>query len=325
MLLLTSLFVVVDVDENQLFALSRKSVLNFSPDITEPSLVSFNLNLTAGQLILTFDETVNVSSFNVTSFSIHNRANLSQATTSYQLTGGSVSRTNDPVVVVSLSPFDLNNIKANTELASSNDSTYLSFTTSAVNDMSANVILASNPEDAPNVEVFSPDSLPSEFISFELDLNSGIVTLTFTETVDANTFDPTRLHFANENATSVYTLSGGEILNEKNQTWIQLRLSVQDLNDIKALTDLATSKANTFLRVEQRSVYDMNFNEAERSESLPARDFVEDKTAPELVRFDLDLNVGTLTAFFTETVNVKSLAVDQISRSTTLRTTIRIP
>ena len=53
---------------------------SYVSDTTGPRLLSFTLNLTSEFLILTFDETVNVDSFDITQLVFHSGSNVSYST-----------------------------------------------------------------------------------------------------------------------------------------------------------------------------------------------------------------------------------------------------
>ena len=85
-------------------------------------------------------------------------------------------------------------------------------------------------------------------------------------------------------------------------------ISFEDLNAVKALLDLATSTANTFLSFTSNITGDYAFNEAEpipSSNAVPVSSFLLDTTSPTWISFFLDMNTGERT--LNETINASSL------------------
>jgi hypothetical protein len=92
-----------------------------------------------------------------------------------------------------------------------------------------------------------------------------------------------------------------------------------DLDNIKSLSKLATSNQNTFLSFGRNAIDDMNKNQVVAIGSDSARQvswFYHDTVSPELTSFDLDMDIGLLTLYFSETVNGSSLDVNQIRLQT---------
>ena len=131
---------------------------NFTGDTTSPMLERFDFDLDAGQLIMTFDEPI-ARSFIFNSFRI--RESAANTSSFIALQGGS-SSTNAVMTVVTLTldSTDLNNIKANLNIATSSANTYLQLLAGAVNDTSGNPVVATSVNDsftAVNVINFTPD------------------------------------------------------------------------------------------------------------------------------------------------------------------------
>ena len=169
---------------------------------TEEVLEWFNFDLDAGQLIMTFDEPI-ASSFIFNSFRIRESA---ANTSAFIALRGGISSTNDVMTVVTLTldATDLNNIKANLNIATSSANTYLQLLAGAVNDTSGNPVVATFVNDsftAVNVNTFTRDITPPTIDSFVLDMDEGQLQITFDETINITTFQPTRLTLQSSSAT----------------------------------------------------------------------------------------------------------------------------
>ena len=281
-------------------SLNFLSVRNYTPDTTDPMLESFNLDLTADTLTLSFDETVDVSTLDVTQITLHG----SNDTTDFTLTNSGVQNTTDlPTIVIYLSEDDRNDIKRDTMLAIDANSTYLSFTNATITDMVSNPV---KPIEMMDVEVYTLDLARPSLVNFDLDLTAETLTLFFSETVRVDTFNHTQVTLLGVN--SSYSLVNSTTVDHGDEPILIVNLTRIDLNEIKRITTLATSIADTFISITNVTVEDMNENRVNEIESLMVRNFTQDLTPPELESFYLDMDASTLTFYFSETVN--SLSFD---------------
>ena len=252
-------------------ALTAASVQSYIPDETSPVLQSFILDLHNESLILSFSETVDVYSFNITQFTLQNRARL--ATEQYSLSEESYTVLEyGPVVTISLATVDLNELKITLDLATDTSNTFINITKFALTDRNSNRVVPTNTTLAINAtRVIQDENIPM-LESFSLDLNLGILYLAFSETVQASSINVTEISLQNEkmfniNMTIVYNLTGGTVASSDGPD-ITIELSEFDLNEIKLITDLATEfgpyeniSTNTFLTLTLLSVRDNNFNQ----------------------------------------------------------------
>ena len=295
---------IEDANENAVTPISRMSPLpplDFLRDTTPPVLLFFALDLNIGLLTLTFDETVDSSSFDPFGFTLINAR--SSPTAGYTLTNASFSlSTNSPVQEV---PFDLNGIQAASNLATSPNNTFLTTLPNAVRDVSGNPIDSTS---ALQVSVYTEDITQPLLLSWELNLNTGILTLIFTEPVNSSSFNASGFTLANTRSSpsSEYTLTNTSSTHNANSQFLEVILSQFDLNAIKAADNLATSLSNTYLTATANGVRDLNGNSLHPITSLQVFTFVSDQTQPSLVYWELDLNLGSLTLHFDETVNSTS-------------------
>ena len=106
----------------------------FYSDKTRPRLLSYNFDADSGDLLLTFSETVNVSSVLANQFTLSN-SNESSAV-KYQIRQfASVLQPTTTSLRLKLSTMDLNEVKRLDALAVNSSSMYLSLTNYAVADM----------------------------------------------------------------------------------------------------------------------------------------------------------------------------------------------
>ena len=89
-----------------------------------------------------------------------------------------------------------------------------------------------------------------------------------------------------------------------------------DLNMLKLRTEIATTTANSFVSFTSNTVTDFAGNDViavAPSSARQANSFIPDTTAPELVRYSLDMDDGFLSLTFSETVDSSTIAVSDIT------------
>ena len=186
----------------------------------------------------------------------------------YSLTNSVSTSTPAADVIIELSDVDLNGIKAIPDLGTSENDTFLSVGNSAVVDMSGNVMVPIPSSFALIVAMLIPDFTSPELVSFSLDIGSGLLTLTFSETVNGALFNFSGITLFNGQVSTFngelrpaasYRLTGG--------TWstffspvIEVQLTERDLSAINALDNLATSINNTYITADSGSVFDAFHN-----------------------------------------------------------------
>ena len=92
-------------------AVSAINVDNYTADMTGPVLLNFTLNLTSETLQLTFDETIDVFSINITQFTLQNTSSEPLLSSHTLTEGNSAILVYSPLVTIQLAPYDLNLMK----------------------------------------------------------------------------------------------------------------------------------------------------------------------------------------------------------------------
>ena len=333
---------ISDMNWNEIESTDPRMASKLIPDRMRPNLLNFDFNLTSEVLTLYFDETVdaavfdpsqlalysdpvmlvsvNVSQFNMTSnATLYDVFSYNTTVANYTLTGGTLLGGDDPVIMLRLSDHDLNNIKALTSLAVSFDTTFVTVMEALVNDMNSNPLNQLNEIDPLKVWNFTQDRIDPLLVAFELDLDANTVTLTFDETVNVSSLMVSGITLISNRSVSpeqLWQLSTNESFSvSENQPVVLVQLGYVDSNAIRRLSGLATSNETSFLSVEMGAVLDMNANPLVGIGSVdatPVSLYTPDTTAPFLVGFDLDLDAGSLTLEFSETVNASSLVLEQL-------------
>jgi len=246
---------ITDMRSNSVTAIPNSNGLllaasAYVTDNVPPLLGSFDLNMNNLMLTLSFSESVNTSTLVDASLSISS----SPSPTAYVLSlfGGETNSVNSAIVVVSLSAKDGNALKRMLGLAKNISTTYISFTAGAIKDMFGNSIAAVSLPGAIEASQYVPHTTDPWLVAYSFDANLGQLQLTFSETVNASSFDPTQLTILGANFQGPqYTLTGmSNVLSAAaDSTVLTVQLLSFDLNAIKAIRSVAKSLFSTYLSV----------------------------------------------------------------------------
>jgi hypothetical protein len=167
--------------------------------------------------------------------------------------------------VVELLKDDLDSIKALPALAGSNGTTFLTMTKNGVEDVSGNKVIAVTADAATPVVEYVADVTSPELVSFTLNLDSGVVLASFSETVNGSSFDPSEITVQSvSNGTKAGALShnlrGGWNVSTAFSVNVSFVLLKDDLDVLKVTNGLATEESDTFFSVSSALVFDMNRN-----------------------------------------------------------------
>merc|ERR1712054_254628 len=116
----------------------------------------------------------------------------SNPTTSFQLTGGWFDRSaaaDSTIISFVLLKAEEDVIKADTALAVSQDTTFISFTSAMISDMNYQPITAVPVNDAVEVTHWTDDATHPFVISFLLDLNESTLCMNYSETMNASSLN----------------------------------------------------------------------------------------------------------------------------------------
>ena len=214
----------------------------------------------------------------------------------------------------------LNEIKRQSALATSTNTTFLwSMSSSAIDDMAEVAVTAIESVAAKALKNFTADIVGPTVTGVELDMRLLELTLNFSETVNTSPLDVTEIVVQN---------STGRIASESVQTstratasadglQVVIGLSVADASSIKAAGALATvSTADAFVTLSNTTISDMNGAAVVSLDDTATRHvdvLVADNIAPSLSQFDLDMNGVQLVLRFSETARARTLSVTQLS------------
>ena len=151
-----------------------------------------------------------------------------------------------------LSTLDFNSIKSNTAIASNVNNTYISITPELIRDVSESRHGVISVEQ--QVANFIPDnSLPS-LVAFTLDVNTGVLTMSFTEAVEQSSFNVTEIKLQSDTHSHRFFRSyWRKYIHITSQQNLYASLSLQLISTVsKKNCNLATNINNTYISFTDR-------------------------------------------------------------------------
>lgn len=179
-------------------------ITKFLPDTVAPILTSFDINLNVNPVLLTltFNEAVDIETFNVTAITLQSRF-LASSGRLYRLTGGHVrtssssneitdddgensisvaERAISDVLIVELTTFDVNNMKRSGALLRNAASSFL-VQRALVSDLAGNIVTSTLDGFALSCRTYTADSTAPEIVYSRVDMQDGTLSLSFNEPV----------------------------------------------------------------------------------------------------------------------------------------------
>ena len=322
--------VVLDISGNQNFPILHYlslPVSNYTADIIPPVFENFDLNLTANHVVLYFDEPIDMTTFNLSAFSLFDIAN-----TSLQFsinTSSSLPTDNREVWTIGIDQDDVN-ILNELPICSSSTTCYINFTENLATDTVGNQIVPMSSSLPAQIRVFYPDMVSPDLDHFDLlDLDEGLLTIVFTESVVADSVRLTSLNITNwrneDNRQSTVVLTSGNVTSINGPS-VTIQLTQDDLNAIKFERDTlctdSRSRQTCWIRYNMLFVTDIAGNPVRAltddttfftTESDSVATLIDDMLSPLLTNFTFDLNRGVLIFTFDEVVDPDEFSAEDIT------------
>lgn len=295
---------------------AAKPVDTVTLDGTRPECTAFSIDMDKGQILLTFSEVVEADDIAPTALTVQDAATAS-ANVALSLDSSATASTTDGLVItVTISVSDLNAIKGRA-MANADTDTFLLITAAGAKDMNGNTVVAIEDGSALVATGYAQDNRAPTLTQVDLNMNDGTLTMLFSETVSSLSFEPTefKLHPQADGGGTAYVLSAGTWTTTDSQT-IVLKLSSVDLNKLTADLSIAISDVTSYLSMTTDAVDDVSGNKITTQPAngpLKVATFTPDTTDAELVGFAINMNAGSVSLTFKETVNHVHLKVGQVT------------
>lgn len=329
---------VVDSDGK---ALSRSSTLACSHLQTEAAeliLDSFQLDLNAGTLRLYFSKEAETATADLVNVLVLHE---SDAVGGEGLSLANLTIINEPDLLGYIAPnvttllLSLNNgaplttrekIILASPLASSISSTFLSVRKGLIYDLARpRNPLQGRSASAQNLlppTVLTPDTTPPQFLTFDLDLSSRLLTLVYSEAVDMSSMNVQAVRFlANPQiafSTNYQLTSTSVVISTEPHPTVVIQLSELDVNAMMASSPkLLHGIDTTYIAMAARAVQDFATPPNAAPVTLfrygvQVRSFVPDSTPPELLWYNISMETGDLVMYFTELIDCAQVDAHQI-------------
>ena len=161
-------------------------------DNSPATAIGFSLDMNIGQVVLTFSDVVNVSTWRNQEAFIQGAPLISSTYHYYQRHGlsGIINNENSNTIILDL--YNLYSIKEglNYDTATNISTTYLTIRAHAINDIRGVDIIAITDGNGIQANDYVPDSEPPQLIRFELDLEYTYIHINFDEPIARDSFNP---------------------------------------------------------------------------------------------------------------------------------------
>ena len=277
-------------------------------DSSPPQMIACDcFDSNRGTLVLRFNEPIDPYSVNLNQLTL--RSETISPLSSYNLSGGSFAfideyNTELEICILVDDLLELNKILG---LAKERSNTYIGITDSFALDYFGNNITPATLQ----AQKFVADTNPVQLLSFSLDLNAGVLLLTFSHVILMVNPRAITLH-SEQNGGSSHTLSLENFTIDPVTATIMMSISEYDLNQIKADLDLAVSESTTFITTMPglaESIYNVSTSPIQ---GLQTTEYTPDTTGPILNGSTLDFNVGKLVLTSSEPILIKSFTPTEI-------------
>ena len=235
-------------------------VTNFTDDETPPELVSWVLDMNRGQIIVTFSETMDITTLVYWRIYLYNGSYLLGQGTSFISFYELIPPDAASVFTIQLREYDINRIKRLPYVGTSVQDSYLHLFQEAILDMNSNSLLRSSLQASDVI----PDTTPPSLIEFSLNVYTGVLRLSFDEIINISSINPSGLTLTEQTSmpNERYTLTGGTVsYTQNNEDAIQVNLNAADLTAINGNPYLANSRTTSYIVAAALSVQDMAQNQ----------------------------------------------------------------
>ena len=165
---------------------------------------------------------------------------------------------NSTQIVIEMGSLDLNQIKLLTNVSTEPNNTYISITAATISDMNSNAVVPVEFDDALQASHVIEDTTPPEIASFSLNMNTGILILTFVETVNASSLNISSIMLLSNSSMpeETYMLVDSTVTPENGASLEVVLGHMDELNIGPGL--LLQHLIRTYLRLDDYGVADMN-------------------------------------------------------------------
>ena len=279
-------------------------VTTYTADATAPVLQSWNISMQTRDMYLRFDEVIDCSTVDLSTFRLQPAAYLADSSsiyyymsyTSVDCTAFTGAITKELYASIDITDFNL--IKAQADLWEGEDSTYLGKGAAAVTDLAGNTFVDITTGYGEQVLHFTPDTIRPNLISFTI-TSAKILVLYFDEPVDAVNINVESIQFQSSLPPYIdaFNLSAATVTSySTDKMSVSIALSA-DYDTITSGTSIFSSQANTYL-----TIYDSAATDAVGNAVISVPESDAKPLGPSIIAWDFNSNTGALTLKTSEAV-----------------------
>eukprot|EP01041_Mallomonas_annulata_P003287 gene3287-6514_t len=292
----------------------------YTNDTLSPRLVTFGLNMNTGILVMNFSEPVLASDniFNTSDIIFQSRFLKSQGY-SYVLTGGTLLSPSGWNIVIQLTQKDLVAIKNTPTLCRVRQNTYIRISSKLTTDTSGNA-MTTIPDGASMLcSKFVADSVSPTVVAITLDMAAGVISVIMSELIPKASIAVTAVTLlsSNTNDGEVYVLSTASLITSKSlfMSTINITISIDDLNTIKARVPLASSVATSWFAFASSFCKDTFGNPVQSIPSyapMPVDTYIVNSVRPAVLSYKINMDAEYIEIRFSESIARNTIDLAQI-------------
>ena len=273
-------------------------------DSNSPTVMSFELlDLDDGELVLLFDQPINITTLNFANLSLQNSPFSDTNTVIVPLSGGNCTDGCEigRLVALSLNPSDLDRLKLENGVCTFISNCYLYYTDTFVEDFGGNTIVKYSYWKNYLLQNLTLDITRPSLTGCSLDLSLDQLSLEFDEPIDVSSFIPSGVNISTTVENVI--LTSESVIKSANSFVFVISLGL-DADRIKTSlyndTTLSVSLISlAFKDIAGNSVYTISM----------VCTFINDTNSPNVSSFILDLNSNILQIVFDEPVLMESINI----------------
>lgn len=290
----------------RVFDIFAKQVEEYIPDLAPPLILQYNLSIQSQVIAFYFNEMVNCSATQIDKISFQSTNFIGTLTERYTLHSSSSSLigcdSKSPVtrhVTLRIGREDLLMIKTYSKLLKTTLSTNLFLIKGAFRDIPGNEILPLVDGHTLRVHNFVGDQVSPRLLSFSVTSQLNLI-LQFSEPMKLSTLDLTQVTFHNSRSpTFSYSLTRASRMVSVDSTLRVITVYLHtDYDNMYGSTDIFMSQNSSYLTITSECASDTAGNKVEVITTSTSMNM-----GPSIIDWDLDLNVGVLTLYFSEQVS----------------------
>jgi hypothetical protein len=216
------------------------------------------------------------------------------------------------IAEVVLGDIDLTKLRLIAELAADIDSSYLVVTEMAIDDLNQLDINPASAISPLQVTTYIADAIPPVLLSYDVDMVQESLSLTFSEVINATSFNPEVVSLTNVDNSGTVSLAGTVSSTEDTVT---IAFDDETIDSIKRIPQLAQTVNTTILATQTGFILDSAGNEAQSisaaQEFHPSK-LVVDDIKPFIADLTVNLTSETFTIVFSELINASSVNSSKI-------------